>query len=116
MIERRSILGAAALAPFAAVPFGARAQAPAWPTQPIRMVVPFAAGGPTDVPARLLSDRLSEALPQRVVVENRTGSGVVIGTDLVSKAALRSGDGFRARRLRGQDPHGAAAQQGHPGQ
>ncbi|MBR0656400.1 Bug family tripartite tricarboxylate transporter substrate binding protein [Plastoroseomonas arctica] len=86
MIQRRSILGAAALMPFATTPLGALAQAPAWPAQPVRMVVPFAAGGPTDVPARLLCDRLSEALPQRVIVENRTGSGVVIGTDLVSKA------------------------------
>ncbi len=85
MVDRRTILGAVALAPFAAVP-RAHAQALAWPTQPVRLVVPFAAGGPTDVPARLLADRLSEALPQRVVVENRTGSGVVIGTDLVSKA------------------------------
>ena len=85
MIDRRTILGAATLAPLAAIP-GARAQAPVWPTQPVRMVVPFAAGGPTDVPARLIADRLSEALPQRIVVENRTGSGVVIGADLVSKA------------------------------
>jgi tripartite-type tricarboxylate transporter receptor subunit TctC len=81
MLNRRLLLGAGALAPFAA-----RAQAPAWPNQPVRLVVPFAAGGPTDVPARLVADRLGEALPQRFVVENRTGSGVVIGTDLVAKA------------------------------
>jgi tripartite-type tricarboxylate transporter receptor subunit TctC len=57
----------------------------AWPTQPIRMVVPFAAGGPTDIPARLLADEMSKVLPHRIVVENRTGSGVVIGTDMVAK-------------------------------
>jgi tripartite-type tricarboxylate transporter receptor subunit TctC len=57
----------------------------AWPNQPVRMVVPFAAGGPTDVPARLLADEMSKVLPNRIVVENRTGSGVVIGTDMVSK-------------------------------
>ncbi|MBR0666131.1 tripartite tricarboxylate transporter substrate binding protein [Roseomonas hellenica] len=85
MLNRRHLLGAGALLPFAARA-QAPAAAPAWPTQPIRMVVPFAAGGPTDVPARLLADRLGEVLPQRVVVENRTGSGVVVGTDLVAKA------------------------------
>ncbi|MBU8545133.1 MULTISPECIES: Bug family tripartite tricarboxylate transporter substrate binding protein [Roseomonadaceae] len=58
---------------------------PAWPSQPVRMVVPFAAGGPTDVPARLLAEEMSKALPNRIVVENRTGSGVVIGTDVVAK-------------------------------
>ncbi|WP_137178096.1 tripartite tricarboxylate transporter substrate binding protein [Roseomonas sp. AR75] len=56
-----------------------------WPSQPVRMVVPFAAGGPTDVPARMIAEEMSKALPQRIVVENRTGSGVVIGTDMVSK-------------------------------
>ncbi|MGX9963017.1 Bug family tripartite tricarboxylate transporter substrate binding protein [Roseomonas sp. F4] len=58
---------------------------PAWPSQPVRMVVPFAAGGPTDVPARLLADEMSKVLPNRIVVENRTGSGVVVGTDAVAK-------------------------------
>ena len=84
-MNRREILslaGAASLAPIA----GARGQAANWPTQPVRMVVPFAAGGPTDVVGRMIADRMSEGLPHRVVVENRTGSGVVIGTDLVAKA------------------------------
>jgi tripartite-type tricarboxylate transporter receptor subunit TctC len=49
------------------------------------MVVPFAAGGPTDVPARLIAETMSNALPHRIVVENRTGSGVVVGTDMVAK-------------------------------
>jgi tripartite-type tricarboxylate transporter receptor subunit TctC len=56
-----------------------------WPSQPVRMVVPFSAGGPTDVPARLIAEEMSKALPHRIVVENRTGSGVVIGTDMVAK-------------------------------
>jgi tripartite-type tricarboxylate transporter receptor subunit TctC len=85
-INRRHLLalGTGALAAPALGIAPARAQG-TWPTQPVRMVVPFAAGGPTDVPARLIAEEMSKALPQRVVVENRTGSGVVIGTDLVAK-------------------------------
>ncbi|WP_198374834.1 tripartite tricarboxylate transporter substrate binding protein [Neoroseomonas rubea] len=82
-MNRRHILGMGAAAALA--PAAARAQA-AWPTSPGRIVVPFAAGGPTDIPARLLADEMSKFLPHRMVVENRTGSGVVIGTDVVAKA------------------------------
>ncbi len=84
--RRRHLLavGAGALAVPALGLRGAAAQG-AWPGQPVRMIVPFAAGGPTDVPARLIADEMSKALPHRVVVENRTGSGVVIGTDSVAK-------------------------------
>ncbi|MGG5818128.1 tripartite tricarboxylate transporter substrate binding protein [Falsiroseomonas sp. HW251] len=85
-LGRRGLLAAgAALAAAPSLPRAAVAQAPAWPTQPVRMVVPFAAGGPTDIPARLFADEMSKALPHRIVVENRTGSGVVIGTDMVAK-------------------------------
>ncbi|NMJ41996.1 tripartite tricarboxylate transporter substrate binding protein [Roseomonas sp. JC162] len=83
-MNRRHVLGLGAAGALA--PFAGQAQSPAWPTQPTRMVIPFAAGGPTDVVGRLIADRMSEFLPQRVVVENRTGSGVVIGTDVVAKA------------------------------
>lgn len=84
-MNRRHMLHIAAAA--SAVPLlDARAQAPVWPTQPVRMVVPFAAGGPTDVPARMIAERMSDGMPHRVIIENRTGSGVVIGTDLVAKA------------------------------
>lgn len=88
MIQRRHLIaGAAGLAaaPLAA-PATLRAQG-SWPSAPVRLVVPFAAGGPTDIPARLLADELSKALPQRVIVENRTGAGVVVGSDMVAKAA-----------------------------
>ena len=58
-----------------------------WPTKPIKMVVPFPAGGPTDVMTRALSDKLSQALGQAVVVDNKPGAGGTIGSDLVAKSA-----------------------------
>ncbi|MGG5818129.1 Bug family tripartite tricarboxylate transporter substrate binding protein [Falsiroseomonas sp. HW251] len=79
---RRMFLGAAAALSLPAI---ARAQGQ-WPSQPVRLVVPFAAGGPTDIPARLFAERMGEFLPNRVIVENRTGAGVVVGTDAVAKA------------------------------
>ena len=80
-MHRRDLpaLGAAVLAS------PALAQQAVWPNQPVRLVVPFAAGGPTDVPARLFADELSKLLPQRVIVENRTGAGVVVGAEVVAK-------------------------------
>ncbi|MFC7475395.1 Bug family tripartite tricarboxylate transporter substrate binding protein [Dankookia sp. GCM10030260] len=79
-MRRRALLGLAA----ASLATAASAQ-PAG--QPIRIVVPFAAGGPTDIPARLLAEELGKVLPQRPVVDNRTGAGVVVGTDAVAKSA-----------------------------
>ncbi|AOZ03373.1 MFS transporter [Cupriavidus sp. USMAHM13] len=57
-----------------------------WPSKPINYVVPFAAGGTTDVLGRLIGQRLSVALGQPVVVENRAGAGGNIGSDYVAKA------------------------------
>lgn len=89
-MKRRAIVASAAglmLSPLATVPRLASAQqASPWPNQPLRLIVPFAAGGPTDVAARMLADELSKVLPQRSLVENRTGAGVVVGTDFVAKA------------------------------
>src|SRR5262245_28198546 len=57
-----------------------------WPTRPVTMVVPFAAGGATDIVARLLSPRLSELLRQQVVIENVGGAGGTTGASRVAKA------------------------------
>lgn len=61
------------------------ALAQAWPSRPIRIVIPFGVGGGTDVTTRILAPRLSEILGQTVVLENRGGAGGVIGTDYVAK-------------------------------
>ena len=58
-----------------------------WPARPIRVIVPFPPGGSTDIATRPVADRLSQALGQSVVVENRAGAGGNIGTELVAKSA-----------------------------
>jgi tripartite-type tricarboxylate transporter receptor subunit TctC len=68
----------------------ARAQDP-WPNKPVRLVVPFAPGGSTDVVARMLGQRLSVIWGQPVVVENRAGAGGNVGADAVAKSP---GDGY----------------------
>jgi tripartite-type tricarboxylate transporter receptor subunit TctC len=69
----------------------ALAQADAFPTHPVHIVVPFAAGGPTDIVARVLGQGLTGIWQQQVVVDNRTGAGGNIGAEAVAKA---SGDGY----------------------
>ena len=66
-------------------PMGAQAQT--YPARPVKMVVPFSAGGPADNYARFLAQRLQDILGQNFVVDNKPGAGSVIGTDLAAKAA-----------------------------
>jgi tripartite-type tricarboxylate transporter receptor subunit TctC len=80
-MQRRTAL-AATLA-FAAPAF---AQAQTYPARPVRIVVPYATGGPADVYARFIAQRLSDSLGQPFVIDNKPGAGAVIGTDLVAKA------------------------------
>ncbi len=72
-------LGLAVLAP--------AAQAQDFPNRPIRLIVPFPAGGPNDIIARVVGKRMGEILKQNLVIDNRGGQGGVLGTDLVAKSA-----------------------------
>ena len=58
-----------------------------YPSRPVKIVVPFAAGGPADVYARFLAQRMQEAMGQPFVIENRPGGGSVVGTEIVAKSA-----------------------------
>jgi len=86
-VKRRSLVsrlaGFAGLWLMAAGSVGAQT----WPSKPIRLIVPFAPGGPTDIMGRTVGKIIGDALGQPVVVENRAGAGGNIGTDVVAKAA-----------------------------
>jgi len=81
--ELITLLGGAAMWPFAA-----RSQTPkaGYPTKPVRIIVPVAAGGPTDIVARMLADKLSAMWGQQVFIENRPGAGNNLGTEYVAKS------------------------------
>ncbi len=85
-VHRREFLrlaaGAAALPAFSRIAF-----AETYPSRPVRLIVPFAAGGPTDIVARLTGQWLSERLGQQFVIENRPGAGGTVGTEAVVRAA-----------------------------
>jgi len=74
------------VAALTAVAFSAVVHAQAFPSKPLRLVVPFPPGAGTDMFARVLAHKLSESLGQPVVVDNRPGGGAIIGTDIVAKS------------------------------
>ena len=84
-LNRRAVLtGAAALGGLSLLP--RRARAAEWPTRPVKLVVPFAAGGTTDILARVVAAKVSEEFGQQFIVENKTGAGGNIAADYVAKA------------------------------
>src|SRR6202011_3659564 len=78
---------AAALVAFALLAACTSASAQTWPTRPIRLTVPFAAGGANDIVARLIQPDLEKALGQPVIIENKPAASGTVGTDQVAKAA-----------------------------
>ncbi len=85
-MRRRDLLLGAALAGIAGAAH-AQAQGEAWPVRQVRIIIPFAAGGPQDVPARIIADRLSQRLGAAFVVENRPGAGGGLGAQQVARSA-----------------------------
>jgi len=96
------ILIAVVIAVLAAAQLQAQTAAPTWPTRPVTMIVPFAAGGPVDTTGRIMGARLGELLGQQTVIENVGGAGGMTGAARVAKAApdgytfLLSGSGVLA--------------------
>ncbi len=88
MTTRRTstLAGLLALGALLAAPWTSLHSQEAWPTKPVRLVVPFAPGGSTDVIARMLGQKLSEIWGQPVTIDNRAGAGGNLGADLVAKS------------------------------
>lgn len=85
-LNRRELLAGAAAAAATALPMASQA-ADAWPSKPIRIIVPYPPGGSSDIIARAISVPLSEALKQTVLVENKPGANGNLGADFVAKSA-----------------------------
>ena len=86
MVLPRQFVALLALAAVAVIPAFA-AKADEYPSRPVKIIVPFGAGGPTDVYARAIGEELRKALHQPFVMENRPGAGTTIGTEVVAKSA-----------------------------
>ena len=82
----RPALAAFAAAGVVALHVGVAQAAEAYPTRPVRLVVPFVPGGPSDVLGRVFAQRLGEQIGQQVIIDNRGGAGGIIGTEIVARA------------------------------
>ena len=83
LIRRRRLIASAGALPFASAVFAQSG----WPNRPVRIVVPFAAGGTTDILARALAPELGKAFGQTFIVDNKPGAGGNIGADMIAKSA-----------------------------
>lgn len=92
MLTRRRLIVLSAASTFAPN-FLARAQSSVWPNRSVRLIVPLAAGGPTDTVARVLADQLSQLWGQQVVVENKPGAGTNVANEYVARSEP---DGYTA--------------------
>jgi tripartite-type tricarboxylate transporter receptor subunit TctC len=86
MITRRRLIAASAASVLAPNLGGRVARAQAWPNRVVRIIVPFAPGGPTDTIARVVADRLAKTWGQQVVIENRSGAGTNIGAEIAARS------------------------------
>jgi tripartite-type tricarboxylate transporter receptor subunit TctC len=95
MLTRRRFIASSAASTLAPSLFAgaARAQSGSWPNRPVRLIVPLAAGGPTDTVARVVADQLSKMWGQQVVIENKPGGGTNVGNEFVARAEP---DGYTA--------------------
>lgn len=87
MNNRRQFLETVAVTSLGMTALGAQAQSAAWPSQVLKIIVPFPAGGTSDVIARLISVPLGEILKTQVVVENRTGANGSVGAGVVAQSS-----------------------------
>jgi tripartite-type tricarboxylate transporter receptor subunit TctC len=86
-VRRRTAMLAAAAVMTACAAFGPSAFAQAWPSKPVRVVIPYAPGGGTDIVARLIANKMSGNLGQSFIVESRPGAAGNVGSDIVAKSA-----------------------------
>ncbi|MCA3378026.1 MAG: tripartite tricarboxylate transporter substrate binding protein, partial [Roseomonas sp.] len=84
MLKRRSLLAAGVAS---TIITKAKAQASTWPDRPVRMIIGYPAGGPTDFPGRLLQEPLQRLWGQPIVIENRPGASQVIASEMVARSA-----------------------------